>query len=77
MPTIKAKMIYTGTGVQLDGAVSWKGKTLMAPDVAAKDIVAEYEAIGVDELIVPDFTLGSGDQKRATMDTFIGEVAGR
>jgi F420-dependent oxidoreductase-like protein len=42
-----------------------------------KDIVAEYEAIGVDELIVPDFTLGSGDQKRATMDTFIGEVAGR
>lgn len=42
-----------------------------------KDIVAEYEAIGVDELIVPDFTLGSGAQKRATMDTFIGEVAGR
>ena len=42
-----------------------------------KDIVAEYEAIGVDELIVPDFTLGSGDQKRATMNTFIGEVAGR
>ena len=42
-----------------------------------KDIVAEYQAIGVDELIVPDFTLGSGDQKRATMDTFIGEVAGR
>ena len=42
-----------------------------------KDIVAEYQAIGVDELIVPDFTLGSADQKRATMDTFIGEVAGR
>jgi F420-dependent oxidoreductase-like protein len=42
-----------------------------------KDIVAEYEAIGVNELIVPDFTLGSGDQKRATMDTFISEVAGR
>ena len=42
-----------------------------------KDIVAEYQAIGVDELIVPDFTLGSGDQKRATMDTFISEVAGR
>jgi alkanesulfonate monooxygenase SsuD/methylene tetrahydromethanopterin reductase-like flavin-dependent oxidoreductase (luciferase family) len=47
-------------------------------DVAeVRDIVAEYEAIGVDELIVPDFTLGSGDQKRATMDTFISEVAGR
>ena len=47
-------------------------------DVAeVRDIVAQYEAIGVDELIVPDFTLGSGDQKRATMDTFISEVAGR
>ena len=42
-----------------------------------KAIVAEYEAIGVDELIVPDFTLGTGEQKRATMDTFIREVAGR
>jgi alkanesulfonate monooxygenase SsuD/methylene tetrahydromethanopterin reductase-like flavin-dependent oxidoreductase (luciferase family) len=47
-------------------------------DVAeVRDIVDQYEAIGVDELIVPDFTLGSGDQKRATMDTFISEVAGR
>ena len=42
-----------------------------------RDIVAQYEAIGVDELIVPDFTLGSGDQKRTTMDTFISKVAGR
>jgi alkanesulfonate monooxygenase SsuD/methylene tetrahydromethanopterin reductase-like flavin-dependent oxidoreductase (luciferase family) len=47
-------------------------------DVAeVRDIVAQYQAIGVDELIVPDFTLGGGDQKRATMDTFINEVAGR
>ena len=47
-------------------------------DVAeVRDIVAQYEAIGVDELIVPDFTLGSGDQKRTTMDTFISKVAGR
>ncbi|MGD8833120.1 MAG: LLM class F420-dependent oxidoreductase [Pseudomonadales bacterium] len=42
-----------------------------------RDIAAEYEAAGVDELIVPDFTLGSKDQKIATMDTFIKEVAGR
>lgn len=39
--------------------------------------VAEYEAAGVDELIVPDFTLGPREQKIATLDTFIGEVAGR
>ncbi|NKB98557.1 MAG: TIGR03560 family F420-dependent LLM class oxidoreductase [Pseudomonadales bacterium] len=42
-----------------------------------KEIVAEYEAAGVAELIVPDFTMGSGDQKIATMDTFITQVAGR
>ena len=32
---------------------------------------------GVGELIVPDFTMGSGEQKTATMDLFIKEVAGR
>jgi F420-dependent oxidoreductase-like protein len=42
-----------------------------------KDIVADYEAAGVDELIVPDFTLGSKEQKIATLDTFIKDVAGR
>ncbi|MCZ6852542.1 MAG: TIGR03560 family F420-dependent LLM class oxidoreductase [Gammaproteobacteria bacterium] len=42
-----------------------------------KNIVAEYEDIGVDELIGPDFTLGSGARKTATLDLFIKEVAGR
>ncbi|HEY5645104.1 MAG TPA: LLM class F420-dependent oxidoreductase [Pseudomonadales bacterium] len=42
-----------------------------------KDIVAEYAAAGVDELIVPDFTLGPKEKKLATMDTFIRKVAGR
>jgi len=42
-----------------------------------KDIVAEYEAAGVDELIVPDFTMGGREQKLETMDTFIQQVAGR
>lgn len=41
------------------------------------DIVAEYQAIGVDELIVPDFTLGPMDAKLATLDTFIRQAAGR
>lgn len=42
-----------------------------------REVVNEFEAIGVDELIVPDFTLGGGDQKIATLDRFISEVAGR
>ena len=41
------------------------------------EIVQAYAAIGVDELIVPDFTLGPREQKVATLDTFITQVAGR
>lgn len=42
-----------------------------------KALVQRYQDIGVDELIVPDFTLGPMDQKVATLDRFITEVAGR
>ncbi len=42
-----------------------------------RSLAAEYEAIGVDELIVPDFTLGDQEQKVATLDRFITEVARR
>ena len=41
------------------------------------EIIKEYEQIGVDELIVPDFTLGPMPQKLETLDTFISKVAGR
>ena len=42
-----------------------------------RDVVTEYEYAGVDELIVPDFTMGNKDQKLAIMDTFLKEVAQR
>ncbi|MFP6837938.1 MAG: LLM class F420-dependent oxidoreductase [Pseudomonadales bacterium] len=42
-----------------------------------REVVTELEAIGVDELIVPDFTLGGPEQKIATLDRFISDVAGR
>ena len=42
-----------------------------------RETVAQYQAIGVDELIVPDFTLGAMPQKIATLDRFIHQVAGR
>jgi F420-dependent oxidoreductase-like protein len=41
-----------------------------------REIVEAYRDAGVDELIVPDFTLGAGPQKLATLDRFIEEVAG-
>jgi len=40
-------------------------------------IVRDYAAIGVDELIVPDFTLGPMPAKLATLDRFITQVGGR
>ena len=42
-----------------------------------REIVAAYQEIGVDELIVPDFTLGMdlNEQKLETLDKFITEVA--
>ncbi len=42
-----------------------------------RQTVEAYRAIGVNELIVPDFTLGPMPQKIATLDRFITEVAGR
>lgn len=42
-----------------------------------REVVAQYAAAGVDELIVPDFTLGAMDAKIATLDTFISQVAER
>ncbi len=51
--------------------------TIIGTPEEIRDIVAEYENIGVDELIVPDFTLGTGDKKIATLDQFINDVAGR
>lgn len=39
------------------------------------DAVAAWRDVGVDEVIIPDFTLGRGDQKRERMDTIIESVA--
>jgi F420-dependent oxidoreductase-like protein len=40
-----------------------------------RDVVAAYAEAGLDELIVPDFTLGSGAQKTDALDRFLTEVA--
>ncbi|MEX0942059.1 MAG: LLM class F420-dependent oxidoreductase [Pseudomonadales bacterium] len=42
-----------------------------------QEVVAAYKDAGVDELIIPDFTLGLGDtsEKREVLDKFITEVA--
>jgi len=39
------------------------------------ETMGQYADEGVDEFIVPDFTLGPLDQRKAAMDMFINEVA--
>ncbi|SRR5579875_3053083 len=39
------------------------------------DIVGRYRDAGADELIIPDFTLGSLERRKDTCDLFIEEVA--
>ncbi|MFP3899875.1 MAG: TIGR03560 family F420-dependent LLM class oxidoreductase [Acidimicrobiia bacterium] len=49
--------------------------TMAGPPERLRDVVAAYAEIGLDELIVPDRTLGEGDVRLATMDRFIEDVA--
>jgi F420-dependent oxidoreductase-like protein len=39
------------------------------------DVVGAYAEAGVDELIIPDFTLGGGERAKDTYDRFLTEVA--
>jgi alkanesulfonate monooxygenase SsuD/methylene tetrahydromethanopterin reductase-like flavin-dependent oxidoreductase (luciferase family) len=39
------------------------------------DAIAAWQKVGVDEVIVPDFTLGSGTERIDRMDTIITEIA--
>ena len=42
-----------------------------------REVVEQYAAAGVDELIIPDYNLGSKAERIATMDAFIKEIVGR
>ena len=47
----------------------------LADDIA--EAVTEWQAIGLDEVIVPDFTLGKGQNRLDRLDLIINEVAPR
>jgi len=52
------------------------GRPTIAGNVSeVTEIVNDYVKAGVDELIIPDFTLGQGARKIGTLDRFINEVA--
>ncbi len=65
---------------ETDGEAERLADSLPRPVLAGtvgrlRDVVAAYAEAGLDELIVPDFTLGSGAQKRDALDRFVDEVA--
>lgn len=49
--------------------------TLIGTPSELVDVVGAYAEAGVDELIIPDFTLGSAERTKDTYDRFITEVA--
>ena len=49
--------------------------TIIGSAKEVRETVRAYADAGVDELIVPDFTLGPRDAKLATLDVFQSEVA--
>lgn len=51
--------------------------SIIGTPTEVRDVIAQYEEAGVNEIIVPDFTMGGKLQKLATMDTFISQVGGR
>ena len=50
-------------------------KTMIGTPAQLTEIVAAYRDAGVDELIIPDFTLGTGQRRDETLDRFMTEVA--
>ena len=49
--------------------------TIVGTPPEVVDIVGSYAEIGLDELIVPDFTFGPLERKKESMDLFVEQVA--
>ena len=49
--------------------------TIVGTPAEVLDIVGQYSQVGLDELIVPDFTFGPMERKKESMDLFIEQVA--
>jgi F420-dependent oxidoreductase-like protein len=49
--------------------------TIVGTPSEVVDIVGSYAEIGLDELIVPDFTFGPLERKKESMDLFVEQVA--
>lgn len=72
----QALLFFTETDADAERLMDAVPRPVLAGTVERlRDVVAAYAEAGLDELIVPDFTLGSGAEKRDALDRFAGEVA--
>lgn len=70
-----ALLVLTGDEAVIERTKA-AGRPVIAGDVeAVRAVIRDYDAAGVHEVIIPDFNLGPMDRKKATMDTFIKDVA--
>ncbi len=61
---------------KLRGGIGGRPTLAGNPDQISETI-EQYRKAGVDEIVVPDFTLGEGEARREVLDRFIEEVAPR
>ena len=69
-------LFFTDTDAEAERLTDTLPRPVLAGTVERlRDVVAAYAEVGLDELIIPDFTLGSGAQKTEALDRFVDEVA--
>jgi F420-dependent oxidoreductase-like protein len=69
-------LFLTDDAKAAEGARKRSPMPMLAGDVeTVRETVRAYAQAGVDELIFPDFNLGSPEQKRAFLDRFMSEIA--
>ena len=71
----QARLFFTDTDAEAERLMDALPRPVLAGTVGRlRDVVAAYAEAGLDELIVPDFTLGSGTEKTDALDRFAEEV---
>jgi alkanesulfonate monooxygenase SsuD/methylene tetrahydromethanopterin reductase-like flavin-dependent oxidoreductase (luciferase family) len=74
--TAQALVVFTATDAEGDRLMAGAPRPMIAGTPArVRDVVAGYAEVGVDEVIVPDPTLGSGQAKLDALDRYLDEVA--
>ena len=69
----QALLVFADNEEQAEGARG-REATITGNAEQLREIVERYAEAGVDELIIPDFNLGTLEQKKAAYDRFMNEV---